>query len=45
MVDGAKGTEAVMFLHHLAEKLSAGWERNYGEVLGWIKEWLSLILP
>ena len=37
MVDGALGPAAVLFLHCLAEKLSMGWERSYGEVLGWIK--------
>ena len=36
-VDGALGPEAVLFLRRLAEKLSAGWEKSYGEILGWIK--------
>ena len=40
-VDGALGHEAVLFLRRLAEKLSAGWEKSYGEVLGWIKARLS----
>ena len=35
-VDGALGPEAVLFLWHLAEKLSIRWERGYGEILGWI---------
>ena len=39
--DGALGPEAVLFLCHLAEKLSAGWEKSYGEILGWIKARLS----
>ena len=29
------------FLRRFAEKLSAGWEKSYGEVLGWIKARLS----
>ena len=33
--------EAVLFLCCLAEKLSAGWEKSYGEILGWIKARLS----
>ena len=44
MVDGAMGPEAVLFLRLLAEKLSAGWERSYGEVLGWIKAQLSFAI-
>ena len=40
-VDDALGPEAVLFLCHLAEKLSAGWEKSYGEILGWIKARLS----
>ena len=43
-VAGAMGPEAVLFLRHLAEKLSAGWERSYGEVLGWIKARLSFAI-
>ena len=43
-VDGAMGPDAVLFLHRLAEKLSAGWERSYGEVLGWIKAQLSFAI-
>ena len=43
-VDGAMGPEAVLFLHRLAEKLSAGRERSYGEVLGWTKAWLSFAI-
>ena len=43
-VDGALGPEAVLFLHRLAEKLSAGWKRSYGEVLGWIKAQLSFTI-
>ena len=44
MVDGAMGPEAVLLLCHLAEKLSAGWERSYGKVLGWIKAWFSFAI-
>ena len=44
MVDGALGPEAVLFLRHFAEKLSVGWERSYGEVLDWIKAWLSFAI-
>ena len=34
IVDGALGHEAVLFLCHLAEKLSTGWEKkSYGEIL------------
>ena len=40
-VDGALGPEAVLFLCRLTEKLSAGWEKSYGEILGWIKARLS----
>ena len=39
--DGALGSEAVLFLRRLAEKLSAGWEKSYGEILDWIKARLS----
>ena len=31
----------LLFLHCLAEKLSARWEKSYGEILGWIKARLS----
>ena len=41
-VDGALGHEAVLFLRRLADKLSAGWEKSYREVQGWIKAQLSL---
>ena len=40
-VDGALGPKAVLFLRCLAEKLSAGWEKSYGKILGWIKARLS----
>ena len=43
-VDGAMGPEAALFLRRLAEKLSAGWEKSYGEVLGWIKARLSFAI-
>ena len=39
--DGALEPEAVLFLRRLAEKLSAGWEKSYGEILDWIKARLS----
>ena len=44
IVDGVLGSKAVLYLHHLAEKLSADWKRSYGEVLGWIKAWLSFAI-
>ena len=44
MVDSAMGPEAVLFLCRLAEKLSVGWERSYGEVIGWIKARLSFAI-
>ena len=43
-VDGALGPEAVLFLRHLAEKLSAGWERSCGKVFGCIKVQLSFAI-
>ena len=39
--DGALGPEAVLFLWYLVEKLSVKWERDYGEILVWIKARLS----
>ena len=44
MVDGVLGPEAVLFLRCLVEKLSAGWERSYGKVLGWVKAQLSFAI-
>jgi len=35
-VDGALGHEALMFLQHLAERLSCGWGKSNGHVLMWI---------
>ena len=37
IMDGVLGNDVVLFLCHLAEILSAGWKKSYGEVLGWIK--------
>jgi len=34
---------AALFLCPLAEKLSTGWGKSYGEVLGWIKARLSFL--
>ena len=36
-VDGALGHEALMFLQHLADRLSSGWGKNYGHVFMWIR--------
>ena len=44
MVDDALGPEAVLFLCHRAEKLSACWERSYDKVLGWIKAQFSFAI-
>jgi len=35
-VDGVLGHKALMFLQHLAKRLSCGWGKGYGHVLMWI---------
>jgi len=41
LVDGALGHETLMFLQHLAERLSSGWGKSYGHVLMWIRVHLA----
>ena len=40
-VDGALGKEAENFVKHMADVLAAKWERNYAEVVGWLRASLS----
>ena len=39
--DGMLGTEVDFFLCHMADRLSAKWERSYSEAIGWIRSRLS----
>jgi len=41
LVDGMFATEADLFLHRLADCLSAKWERSYSAVIGWVRSRLS----
>jgi len=41
LVDEALGHEALVFLQHLAKRLSSGWGKNYGHVLMWIRMHLA----
>ena len=34
--DGMLGSEANFILRHLAENLTAKWEKSYSEVIGWV---------
>ena len=40
-VDGALGHEALMFLQHLADRLSGAWGKSYDHVPMWIKVHLA----
>ena len=40
-IDGMFGSEADCFLHRLADRLSAKWERSYSTVVGWVCSRLS----
>jgi len=43
-VDGALGHKALMFLQHLAERLSCSWDKSYGHVLMWICVHLAFVV-
>ena len=43
-VDGLAGTEATCFLRRMACRLSTRWDRNYAEVLGWIRARLAFAI-
>jgi len=43
-VDGMFVTEADFFLCHLADHLSAKWERSYSAVIGWVQSRLSFVV-
>lgn len=43
-VDGILAQEATVFLKRLADRLSAKWEKSYGETMGWARTRLSFAI-
>ena len=43
-VDGALGYKPLLFLQHLADRLSSGWDKSYDHVLMWIRVCLAFAI-
>ena len=43
-MDGLTGGEASSFIKKLTSGLAARWDKNYSNVLGWVRERLGFVL-